>query len=180
MKKFEINFKKRSKPTHLDQWLTNHVIIQCYFFYFGRVFFWHLLWFCCLPLFRICTDDTKYCKHGIDLLVLCETGSFQLIIFEVKGFHELSICYLQVISGLFVLAVGCFKPFLGHNRLFEVVSCLLWVISGCVFLDVGRFKLILAFYRSLQIVSCWLYVVSDHSRSFIAHFRSFQVVSYSL
>ena len=124
LKKFEINLKKMSKPTHLDQWLANHVIIQC-FFYFGRVFFWHLLWFFCLPLFRICTDDTKYCKHGINLLLLCETGSLQLIIFEVKGFHELSICYLQVISGLFVFAVSCFKPFLGHSRLFEVVSCLL-------------------------------------------------------
>ena len=111
LKKFEINLKKRSKPTHLDQWLANHVIIQCFFF--------------CLPLFRICTDDTKYCKHGINLLLLCETGSLQLIIFEVKGFHELSICYLQVISGLFVFAVSCFKPFLGHSRLFEVVSCLL-------------------------------------------------------
>ena len=56
------------------------------------VLLWHLLPFFCLPSFRICIDDTKYCKHEIDLLLLCDIGA------QVEGFHEVRICFLQVVS----------------------------------------------------------------------------------
>ena len=99
----------------------NQVIIQCFLLSF--IWFCHLLWFFCLPLFCICTDDTKYCKHGIDLLILCDIGPLQLIIFQVDELHEVRICSLQVVSGCFLLTVGCFMLFLSHSRLFQVASC---------------------------------------------------------
>ena len=100
----------------LVKWLFN-VSSLCF------VWFWHLLWFFCLPSFRICTDDTKCCKDGIHLLLLCEIGALQLIIFQVEGFHEVRICSLQFVSGRFLLVVGRSTSFLAHVRSFHVVSC---------------------------------------------------------
>ena len=125
------------------------------FFCFG-LFGSHLLWIFCLPSFHICTDDAKYCKHGIDLLLLCDIGVLQLIIFQVKEFHEVRICSLQVIWGRFLLGVCCFKLFFARPRLFQVIS--------------GRFLLVVGFssHFLLIVVHFWL---------FVAHCRSFQVVS---
>ena len=103
----------------------------------------------------------KYCKHRIDLLLLCDNGALQLIIFQVERFHEVRICSLQVASGCSLLVVGCFRLFLIHGRLFHVVSCLLQVIPGC-FLLVEGFRFFLAHCRSFQVV--------------LGHFRSFHIL----
>ena len=54
--------KRRSEPTHIDQFCSD----ICFDFSVSHHF-------------AICTDDTKYCKHGIDLLLLCEIGAIHLI-----------------------------------------------------------------------------------------------------
>ena len=78
----------------------------------------------CLPSFCICTNSTKYCKHGIDLLLLCDIGVLQLIYFQVEGFHEVKICSFQAFSGHLLLVVGRFRSFFAHDRSFQVIYCL--------------------------------------------------------
>ena len=56
--------------------------------------------------------------------LLCDTEALQLIIFQVEGFHEVTICSLQVVIGRFLLVEGGFKPF----------------VSGRFLVVVGRFK----------------------------------------
>ena len=61
----------------------------------------------------------------------------------------------QIISGRFLLVVGCFRSFLARCRLFQVVSVYFLVVSG-------HFRLFLARFRLFQIVS--------------GHFRSFLIL----
>ena len=51
-------------------------------------------------------------------MLLCYIGAFQLIIFQVEGFHEVRICSLKVFSGCFLLVVGRFLFTVGRFRLF--------------------------------------------------------------
>ena len=112
----------------------------------------------CLPSFCICTNSTKYCKHGIDLLLLCNIGVLQLIYFQVEGFHEVKICSFQAFSGHLLLVVGRFRSFFAHDRSFQIIYCLFQVISGC-------FRSFLARYRLLQVVSdrFRLFLVSENT-----------------
>ena len=129
LEKFEINLKKRPIPTHLASESASQVLFNVFLLCF--VLFWYFQWFSCLSLFRICTDDTKYCKHGIDLLLFCDIGVFQLIIFQVEGFHEVRICSLQVVSCLYCMS---FQDVFYSQKLFQVVSCPLSVVSPSHFL----------------------------------------------
>ena len=76
-----------------------------------------------MPSFHISTNDTKYCKHGIDLLLLCDIGALQLIIFQVEGLHEVRICSLQVVPDYSLFVVGHFTSFVVKGRSLHVVSC---------------------------------------------------------
>ena len=79
-----------------------------------------------------------------------------MIIFQIKGFHKVRICSLQVVLSRFLLVIGRLRSFLARSNLFQVVS-------GRFLLVAGRFRLFLPRCRSFQIVS--------HC------FRLFQVVS---
>ena len=125
--------------------LANQVIIQCFF---------PLLDFdICFYFPFICTDDTKYCNHGNDLLLRCDTGALQMIIFQVDGPHEFRVCSMQVVSGCPLLVVARFNSFLVHSRSLHVVSFLLKVVPN-------HFRLFLASCRLFQVISCSLQVVS--------------------
>ena len=109
----------------------------------------------------ICTDDTKYCNHGNDLLLRCDTGALQMIIFQVDGPHEFRVCSMQVVSGCPLLVVAHFNSFLAHSRSLYVVSFLLKVVPN-------HFRLLL--------VDCFKSFLA-RCRSFLARCRSFSVVS---
>ena len=72
----------------------------------------------------ICTGDTKYCKHGIYILLLCDIEALQLIMFQVMGFRDVKICLFQVVVGRFLLVVGSFRSFRAPCRSFQVISVL--------------------------------------------------------
>ena len=128
--------------------LASQTVIQ-YFFASLRFVLIFAVIFLPAVISHMCTDDTKYCKHGIDLLFVCDIGALQLIIFQVEGFHEVRICFLQVVSGRFLLTVGRFMSFFAHSRLFEAISC--------------RSKSFLTFCGSFQVDSYLLQVVSGRS-----------------
>ena len=82
----------------------------------------------------------KHCKHGIDLLLLCDIGDLQLIFFQVEGLHENRMCSLKAVPGCSLLALGRFRSFLAHVgrfisflalcRLFHVVSVRFLLVKG--------------------------------------------------
>ena len=63
--------------------------------------------------------------NGSDLLLFCDIGALQLIIFQAEGFHEVRISSVQIVSGCPLLAVDRFRSFLAHSRLLHVVCFLL-------------------------------------------------------
>ena len=113
----------------------------------------------------ICTDDTKYCNHGNDLLLRCDTGALQMIIFQVDGPHEFRVCSMQVVSGCpllllqlilihFLRTVDRFMSFLFCSRLFQIISgCFLQIVSSHFLLAAGRFLLVVGRFPSFQVVS---------------------------
>ena len=175
LKKFEINLQKDWNLLSQTSELANQVIIQRFFALFCFVLTFAL--FFGMPSFHISTNDTKYSKHGIDLLLLCDIGALQLIIFQVEGLHEVRICSFQIVSGYSLLVVGRFRSFLAHGRSFPVISCSLLVVSGRFLFVVGHFRSFRAHCRLFQVVSCSLQVVSARFRLSLARCRSVQVVS---
>ena len=162
LKKFEINLQKDWNLLSQTSELANQVIIQRFFALFCFVLTFAL--FFGMPSFHISTNDTKYCKHGIDLLLLCDIGALQ-----VEGPHEVRICSLQVVSDYSLFVVGHFRSFVVKGRSLHVVSCSLQVVPGC-------FRSFLAPCRSFQVIFCSLQVVSGCFLLVSGRFSSFRVV----
>ena len=79
----------------------------------------------CFDFSFICTHDTKYCNHRNDLMLFCDIGALQLLIFQIEGLHEVRICSVQVFSGCHLLVVDRFRSFLADSKSLHVVSFLL-------------------------------------------------------
>ena len=123
-KKFQTNFEKGQNLLTQTSELASQATIQCFFtllgFFSGVCFdFSFCLDFAYAHMIRnIMNKKFSY------IWLLCDTEALQLIIFQVEGFHEVTICSLQVVIGRFLLVEGGFRPF----------------VSGRFLVVVGRFK----------------------------------------
>ena len=94
--------------------------------------------------------NTKYCEHGIYLLLLCDIEALQLIFFEVEGLLVVRICSLRVVVGCFLQVEGGFRSFSAHCRSIQVVLCSLKMVSNSFVPIVGRFSFVAGSFRSFR------------------------------
>ena len=89
-----------------------------------------------------------------------------LVVGKFRSFEVVSYS-LCIISGCFLLVVGCFWSFLVRCRSSQVVSCSLQVVSG-------RFLLVVGLFRLFQVVPrCSKYQKKSFEKS-LAYFPNFK------